>query len=246
MKHLLEFESFFESLGDFFDSAVKNLTKENPEGANKGDKVESMQTKVGTTPGQPWCAAYVYSVFADAGLPKEIMDKIPRTPSVKQLWEQSTKAKKITREDALANPDLVKPGMVFCYLTKNSSGKHGPAGHTGIVANVYPKEKAWEGFEGNANPIDGSREGYGTFFVKRNIADPSISSDEKERPALLLGFIDYLDGFRQGPDYLKFQKELSQAISKYQTFTKSEIQRLKSNPEISDIHAKNYKNRFKS
>lgn len=243
MKHIFEFKKFNEDISGLFKSALDNITKENPEGSNKGDKVEKMQSKSGAVSGDPWCAAYVYTVFSEAGLPKEIMDKIPKTPSVKQLWEKSTTAKKITREEALKNPSLIQPGMVFCYLTKNSKGGHGPAGHTGIVVVNHPDEKSWSGFEGNANPIDGSREGYGTFYIKRGIADPSISKDPKERPALLLGFIDYLDGYRTGKDYQAFKTNLNSAASKYNEFTKSEIQRLKSNPKISDEHAKNYANR---
>jgi hypothetical protein len=154
-------------------------------------------------------------------------------------------AKRITKEQALKNPELVKPGMVFCYLTKNSSGSHGPAGHTGIVVNVNVQEKSWSGFEGNANPIDGSREGYGTFYIKRKMEDPSISKEAKEKPALLLGFIDYLDGYRKGNDYEEFKNNLNTAASKYSEFTKSEINRLNRDPKISVQHAKNYANRLK-
>ena len=246
MKHLFEYESFNEGIAGLFKSAANNIAKENPEGSNKGDKVEVMQSKSGTTPGNPWCAAYVYSVFAEAGLPAEVMSKIPQTPSVKQLWEKTTNAKKISREEALKNPNLIQPGMVFCYLTKNSKGSHGPAGHTGIVVVNHPDQKAWSGFEGNANPVDGSREGYGTFYIKRKIEDPSISSDPKEKPALLLGFIDYLDGYRTGKDYEAFKKNLKDAAAKYADFTRAEISRLKSDPKLADVHANNYKNRFKS
>lgn len=245
MKHLFEFENFNEGISGLFKSAMDNMTKENPEGSNKGDKVNQMLTKDDATPGDPWCAAYVYSVFSEAGLPKELTAKIPKTPKVKELWEKSTKAKRITKEQALGNPALIKPGMVFCYLTKNSKGGHGPAGHTGIVVGVNAQEKTWSGFEGNSNPIDGSREGYGTFYIKRSIADPSISKDPKERPALLLGFIDYLDGYRQGKDYEEFKKNLNAASTKYSTFTKSEIDRLNKNPELSKLHAKNYANRLR-
>ena len=97
----------------------------------------------------------------------------------------------------------------------------------------------------NANPIDGSREGYGTFYIKRKMDDPSISKEAKEKPALLLGFIDYLDGYRQGKDYDEFKKNLNLAASKYSEFTKSEINRLNKDPKISVQHAKNYANRLK-
>jgi hypothetical protein len=244
VKHLLEFEIFNEDISGLFKSAAKQIALENPEGSNKGDKVERMQKLAGTTPGQPWCAAYVYSVFHDAGLPKEILEEIPRTPSVKQLWDRSSSSQKITREQALKNPSLVKPGMVFCYLTKNSKGGHGPAGHTGIVTSVDAGNKKWTGIEGNSNPVDGSREGYGTFLISRGIADPSISSEEKEHPALLLGFIDFLKDFRKGPDYKKFLQSTQETARKYLDFTKKEISRIKANPKLADIHARNYKNRF--
>jgi hypothetical protein len=245
MKYLFEYELFNEGISDILKSAGNKLTKENPEGSNRGKGVEDMQRKSGASAGDPWCAAFVYSVFIDANLPKEITSKIPKTPAVRILWEKSKASKIITKEEALKNPEKILPGMVFCYLSKNQQGKHGPAGHTGIVLKNHPKEKAWTGIEGNSNPIDGSREGYGTFLLKRKIEDPSISSDPKEKPALLLGFIDYLDGFREGKDYEVFIKNLEILMSKYDKFTKNEIQRLKSNPKILDIHADNYKNRFK-
>ena len=63
---------------------------------------------------------------------------------------------------------------------------------------------------------------------------------------LLLGFIDYLDGYRQGKDYDEFKNNLNAASSKYSQFTKSEIERLNKDPKISDQHAKNYANRLKT
>jgi hypothetical protein len=245
MKHVLEFETFNEDISGLFKSAANQIALENPEGSNKGDKVERMQKLAGTTPGQPWCAAYVYSVFHDANLPEEVLDEIPRTPSVKQLWDKSDDSLKITRDQALRNPSLIKPGMVFCYLTKNSKGAHGPAGHTGIVTSVDTAKKMWTGMEGNSNPVDGSREGYGTFLISRSISDPSISSEAKEHPALLLGFIDYLKDHRKGPEYKKFLANVSAAARKYWDFTKKEISRIKSNPKLASIHAMNFKNRFK-
>ena len=84
MKHLFEFDNFNEGISGLFKSAMDNMAKENPEGSNKGEKINPMLTKADAAPGDPWCAAYVYSTFTEAGLPSEVIQKIPKTPRVNQ------------------------------------------------------------------------------------------------------------------------------------------------------------------
>ena len=48
-----------------------------------------------------------------------IMKRIPKSGGVNKMWQSATNVKKITKEEALKNPDLILPGMIFFYLTKN-------------------------------------------------------------------------------------------------------------------------------
>lgn len=220
---------------------------EDPPGSNAGPEVEPLQKNVGVSKGDPWCAAWVYSVFKNSDLPKKIKDKVPKTAGVKLMWEKSTGAKKILAKDAIKDPSIVKPGMVFFYLTKNEKGNYSGSGHTGIIVSVNPKTGKWASIEGNTNPMDGAREGYGTFLVDRSFADPSIAKDPKLHPALLLGFVDYLDGLRNtdDPEYIKFLRKLESLESQFRSSANAEIRRLQKNPSLLDQYEKNYKDRYK-
>lgn len=249
MKKIINFSSFIKE--GLWSSAKNNMTLENPPGSNKGSEVERMQANVGASPGDPWCAAYVYTVFKDAGLPKEIMDRIPKNPGVKNSWG-ALKSKKgvkiITADEARKNPALVKPGMVFYYLTKNpKTGTYPGEGHTGIILQSFPSGRYWNSLEGNTNPADGSREGIGTFVIRRELDDPSISKDPKNKPAKLLGFADFFDGYRSQESVKKFldDAERMSVGKEYVLFTKKEIEKIKKNPKVLDQYGENYNNRNK-
>lgn len=248
MEKIKNFNDFInEGISALTNSALKLITLENPPGSNKGTEVEIMQKNVGINPGDPWCAAFVYSFFKDANLPPDIMKKIPRTGGVSRLWDLSSGIKKITKEQALKNPDLILPGMVFCYLSRNEAGQYTGSGHTGIVVSVNPNDKTITSIEGNTNPLDGSREGFGSFIVTRKIEDPSISKEPKEHPAKMLGFIDFLDGYRnnEDPEYKGFADGIRDIISGYTKHTDSEINKIHSNPDLVAVYSNNYKNRNK-
>jgi hypothetical protein len=100
--------------------------------------------------------------------------------------------------------------------------------------------------EGNTNPLDGAREGYGSFLVTRKIDDPSISTKKSDRPAKLLGFIDYFSPFRNTffDSYLK--EETEKAITNvFKNKTEKEKSFLSNNPWVMKDYEKNYKKRFK-
>jgi hypothetical protein len=248
MERIKNFEDFVnEGISALTNSSLELITLENPPGSNKGPEVETMQKNVGISPGDPWCAAFVYSFFKNANLPADMMKRIPRTGGVSRLWELSSNVKKITKEQALKNPELILPGMVFCYLSRNEAGQYPGSGHTGIVVSVNPNDKTITSIEGNTNPLDGAREGFGSFIVTRKIDDPSISKDPKEHPAKMLGFIDYLDGYRnnEDPEYKKFIDSIPNIISAYKKHTDSEINRIHTNPDLVNVYSNNYKNRNK-
>jgi hypothetical protein len=248
MRNIKRFTEFvFEGLSGLTKSALDAVTLENPPGSNKGDKVEVMQRSVGISPGDPWCAAFVYSIFKNANLDPAIMRRIPKTGGVNKMWQSATNAKKITKEEALKNPELILPGMVFFYLTKNDKGQYPGTGHTGMVIKVDKNNKTITSIEGNTNPFDGAREGFGSFVITRKIEDPSISKDPKLHPSKMLGFIDFLDGYRNPEDleYSKFIKSLGKIELAYRNQTIEEIWKIQKFPGILDQYALNYENRDK-
>jgi hypothetical protein len=238
---------FIKGLAKSFVETLKNSQKaeESPRGSNKGKEIEAMQKASGTTPGNPWCAAFIYDVFSKSKIGTSEGNKIPMTPSVKIHWQKS-KGKKITAEEVSKDPKLIKPGMAFFYLTRNEKGEYPGPGHTGIVLSVNPSERSFTSMEGNTNPLDGAREGYGSFLVTRKIDDPSISTKKSDRPAKLLGFIDYFSPFRNTffDSYLK--EEIEKAITNvFKNKTEKEKSFLSNNPWVMKDYEKNYKKRFK-
>lgn len=243
IKKFLEFIN--EDLADLESSALKSITLEDPPGSNKGERVEIMQRNVGISPGDPWCAAFVYTFFKDANLDSELIKRIPKTGAVSKMWQLSSGIKKISKDQALSDPNLILPGMVFCYLSRNESGQYTGKGHTGVVISVDPNNKTITSIEGNTNPLDGSREGFGSFLVTRKIDDPSISKDPKEHPAKMLGFIDFLDGYRNDDStgYKEFIDSLPSIENSYKKHTDMEITKIKEHPELLDQYSDNYKNK---
>ena len=141
---------------------IKNVLKiaaeqigvmEDPVGTNSGPEVDEYLECVGLGPGFSWCAAFVYWVYNEACKKSGSKNCVFKTAGVLSHWNNST-GKRITSQNAFADPSLVKPGQVFIM----SYG--GGLGHTGIV------EKVNGGFlttiEGNTND-GGSREGIGVF-----------------------------------------------------------------------------------
>jgi hypothetical protein len=233
---------------DSFINSLKNSSKaeESPRGSNKGPSIEPLQKTVSTNPGNPWCAAFIYDVLKNTKLPDKDKKNIPATASVKNHWDNS-KGKKITTEEALKNPGLVKPGMCFFYLTRDKNGSYPGKGHTGIVLSIDVINKKFTSEEGNTNPLNGSREGYGSFLVTRDFKDPSISSDKKEHPAKLLGFIDYFSEFRNFGGFNDYiNKKANEFIkSDIQPKTNKEKEYLTKNPKELDKYEQNYNNRNK-
>ncbi len=232
---------------DSFYSSIKNTQPEElPRGSNKGPKVEPLQKGVGARPGDPWCAAFVHSVLTKTNFSSDIKKQIPDDAAVRYHWNNS-KAKKIPY-DSKTSLDTILPGMVFCYLTKDKKTNTYPGhGHTGIILSVDKDKKTWTGVEGNANPLDGSREGYGTFIVTRKFADPSISKDPKDHPAKMLGFIDYFAPYRKNAGFTNsLSSKLKSALNELLPKTNKEVAYLSAHPEVLKDYEENYNNRNKS
>ena len=143
--------------------------REIPPGSNRGPDVEKYLKSTGSSPGNPWCASFVYWCFNEASKTAGIVNPLLKTGSCMKHWNE-TKGRKITDEEAMNDPSKIKPGYIFIMNHGNWKG------HTGIVkvvGNGYIST-----IEGNTN-IQGGREGLCVAELQRKIN--SISA----------GFIDY-------------------------------------------------------
>lgn len=142
---------------------------EDPPGSNRGAEVEKYLASAGCSPGDPWCASFVYWCFSEAARSLAVQNPLVRTGGCLDHWTR-TKGKKIAHLKATNNTSLIKPGFIF--IMDHGKGK----GHTGIVKSVI--DGYIETIEGNTN-IQGSREGLGVAELKRKIN------------TINAGFIDY-------------------------------------------------------
>lgn len=138
-------------------------------GDNRGKQVEAILKRVGLGPGASWCNAFVYTVFDDFCKQKGIPNPLPKTGLVLNHWSTASRevSKKITKQQALTDPNLVRPGQVF-FKTRQGGG------HAGVVIGVDTISKNFVTMDGNSSD-------------KVSIRKYSLSMPE------LLGFIDYVD-----------------------------------------------------
>lgn len=147
---------------------------ESPPSSNRGPQVDVYLRTVGLNPeGQhySWCAAFVYWCFQQAV--NEL--HLPKNPLVKTAgcldhWSRAT-CPKITKQAAIKDPSLIKPGFIF--IIDHGNG----AGHTGLVESS--QGGLLTTIEGNTNQQLSSN-GYGVFRLnRRKIVD------------ITKGFLDY-------------------------------------------------------
>lgn len=150
---------------------------EAPIGSNRGPMVDEYQRAAGlplsgSGDGFFWCMAFVFWCFRETGANP---NPFPKTAGCLDAWrrvKRTTPARLLTRDEAIADPGRVRPGMVFILSFGNDQG------HTGFVDAVTGGN--FTTIEGNSNP-DGSRNGIGVFQLsRRTIMDKT-----------LLGFIDF-------------------------------------------------------
>lgn len=146
--------------------------REVPRNSNKGPEVNQYLSCVGVPSGLPWCCAFVYWCFDEAARALGRDNPVVRTAGCLNHWNRAQRAgaRRVSKAEAMANPGLVRPGMVFIM----DFGRG--AGHTGLVESVAG------GFittiEGNTDASK-TREGGGVYRLKRKILD------------INKGFIDY-------------------------------------------------------
>ncbi len=242
------------SIIDTFIKSIRNTQKseESPRGSNKGPTINPLLKNVSSFPGEPWCVAFVYGVFSDPGFSSSFRSDVKKTAAVKNLWDLTPNSLKYpVSKDKKVTP---LPGMVFCYKVKSKDGTYPGPGHTGIILSVDSKKGEWTGIEGNTNPLDGSREGYGCYLVTRKMSDPCTSKNSSDHPALLLGYIDYFKSYRSVPQSNKtisafnsyMDKKCLALITELTPKTKNEISYLNKNPKVLKDYETNYKNRNKA
>lgn len=149
--------------------------REKPPGSNSGPEVKAYLKSVGLGGGYFWCMAFVHWCFEQAAKAQGKANPFPRTAGCLDAWNRvrkSSPSRVVTRAQALADPSLVKPGMVF--ILDFGKGQ----GHTGFVKQSIGG--ALRTVEGNSN-TGGSRNGVGVFELNhRKITAPNLK-----------GFIDF-------------------------------------------------------
>lgn len=154
-------------LGEALDVALAEEAKkirEVPPNSNRGPAVEAYLASVGLGKGHPWCCAFTYWCFEQAAQARGRANPMVRTGGCLAHWNgvAAKGAKRITKGEALADPALVKPGMVF--IMDFGGGK----GHTGFVVAV--RGGLVDTVEGNTDASK-SREGGGVYRLTRKLLD---------------------------------------------------------------------------
>jgi len=157
-------------LNEVLRIAIKEIgVSEDPPGSNKGKRVEEYLRSVHLGPGFPWCAAFIYWLFHWASINLEVKNPVWDTPGCMQHWKKTT-GLRIFLKEALNDPTLLEPGVIF--IISRGDGR----GHTGLITGIH--DGYIETIEGNTN--DGhSAEGVKVCALRRKIS------------SINLGFIKY-------------------------------------------------------
>ena len=146
--------------------------REVPRNSNRGPQVDKYLQCADCPPGNAWCCAFVYWCMNEAAKKLGRRNPMVRTAGVMDHWQRSTTtgATRFTTARALADLELVQPGLIFIV-------DHGGGfGHTGFVERV--DGGILTTLEGNTD-ASRTREGGGVYRLTRKIADVNK------------GFIDY-------------------------------------------------------
>lgn len=148
--------------------------REIPRNSNRGPQVEVYLARTGLGGGFAWCCAFVYWCFDEAAKNAGLANPMVKTAGCIDHWNRapSRGARRIRKSEAVNDPALVQPGMVFIM------DYGGGAGHTGFVETVTGGLVTT--VEGNTD-ASGTREGGGVYRLTRKLV--SINK----------GFINYAD-----------------------------------------------------
>ena len=147
-------------LFEVIDIACKQIgIMEVPPGSNRGPTVSAYLRSVALVPGNPWCAAFVYWCFEHASVSLNRLNPLEKTGACMLHWK-NTRGTKILSFEAIKNPLLIEPGLVFIISLGNGKG------HTGIVTGY--RDGYITTIEVNANAHH-SAEGTGVVALVRKI-----------------------------------------------------------------------------
>lgn len=138
-----------------------------PLGSNRGPMVDQYIRAAGLEPkngSYPWCAAFLCWVFAEAARAAGVANPLPRTAGVQNLWRRiGEKGQlRVTAAQARANPELVRPGMLF-FLSFSRG-----LGHVGLVTDNMGDTLVT--IEGNTTANTGARADRCVFRERRRFA----------------------------------------------------------------------------
>lgn len=138
--------------------------REKPPNSNRGPDVEAYLKSVGLKGGHPWCAAFTYWCFEQAARQAARTNPMVRTAGCLAHWNGAVAkgARRIGKADAVNNPALLRPGMVF--IMDFGGGK----GHTGFIVAV--RGGLIDTVEGNTDASK-TREGGGVYQLTRKLAE---------------------------------------------------------------------------
>ena len=151
-------------LAAVMDKAASQVgVMEVPRNSNCGPEVDDYLCRAGVNPGLAWCCAFTYWCFDEASKGLGRANPMVKTAGCLAHWNKAEAkgAKRLPAREAIDNPSLIRPGMVF--IMDFGGGK----GHTGFVERV-------EGgyvhtIEGNTDASQ-TREGGGVYRLKRKVA----------------------------------------------------------------------------
>ncbi|HIV70386.1 MAG TPA: CHAP domain-containing protein [Candidatus Aquabacterium excrementipullorum] len=146
--------------------------REQPKNSNRGPEVDVYLRRAGVAPGLAWCCAFIYWCFDEVAMAKGRDNPMFRTAGCLAHWNNAQKkgARRIPAAQAVGDPGLLKPGMLFIL------DFGGGLGHTGIIERI--EGGYLHTIEGNTDASQ-TREGGGVYRLQRK-----LSSINK-------GFIDY-------------------------------------------------------
>jgi len=151
--------------------------RESPLGSNRGREVDQYLRAVGLNPvGNSffWCVAFTHFCYLKAAESLRRDNPHIKTAGVLDHWNKAGRKSgvlRITNEEAVADPGLVKPGSLFIIDLS------GGLGHSGMV--IETANGSLVTIEGNTND-NGSRNGIGVF-----------RRESRKINQINKGFIDY-------------------------------------------------------
>ncbi len=136
--------------------------REKPRNSNRGPEVDEYLRRAGVPLGLAWCCAFTYWCFDEAAAQSGIDNPMYRTAGCMAHWNNAERhgGTRLLASEAVANPGLIQPGMVFIM------DFGGGLGHTGFIERV--EGGYLHTIEGNTDASQ-TREGGGVYRLTRKV-----------------------------------------------------------------------------